>query len=125
MPSPAAATAPAATSASDPGSIYDGMDEDDLRITIFRILANPDSGKRVTQEAVELIENGTAEEMRAWLETGYRLAQAEDDSVAIFTMLADPDISDAMRQAIFTVLNDGTPEALRHFLEVGQYEVNG
>jgi hypothetical protein len=124
-PSAAASSVPVAAAASDPGSVYDGMDEDDLRIAILRILGNPASGKRVTREADELLDNGTAEEMRAWLETGYRLAQAEDDRVAVFTMLADPGISDAMRQAIYAVLDDGTPEALRQFIEVGQYEVDG
>jgi hypothetical protein len=62
--------------------------------------------------------------MRAWLESGYRLAQAEDDRVAIARILADPDSSDALRAAAGAALDDNTPEALRHFLEVGQYEVD-
>lgn len=63
------------------------------------------------------------EETRAWLETGYPLAQAEDDRIAITRLLAAPDISDALRAAAGTALDDNTPEALRHFLEVGRYEV--
>jgi hypothetical protein len=115
----------AAVTASQAGSPYDDMDVDDLRIAILRILADPDSGKRVTQEGNALLESGTAEEMRAWLESGYRLAQAEDDRVAIFKILADPSTSDAVRAAASAALDDNTPEALRYFLEVGQYEVNG
>ncbi|MFC9288682.1 ALF repeat-containing protein [Streptomyces sp. NPDC057052] len=74
-------------------------------------------------EANALLDSGTVEEMRAWLETGYPLAQAEDDRIAIARLLADPDISDALRAAAGTALDDNTPEALRHFLEVGRYEV--
>jgi hypothetical protein len=120
-----ATTSSGAVSASQTGSPYDDMDVDDLRIAILRILADPDSGRRVTQEGNELLESGTAEEMRAWLESGYRLAQAEDDRVAIFRILADPATSDALRAAASAALDDDTPEALRYFLEVGQYEVDG
>jgi hypothetical protein len=128
-PSFAGATQPpaaaAAASETETGSPYDEMDVDDLRVAIARILADPDSGRRVIREANELLDNGTPEEMRAWLETGYRLAQAEDDRVAIARILADPGISDALRAAASAALDDGTPEALRHFLEVGRYEVDG
>ncbi|MFD3376664.1 MULTISPECIES: ALF repeat-containing protein [unclassified Streptomyces] len=117
--------ATAAAAAADTGSPYDEMDADDLRIAILRILADPDSSKRVTREANELLDDGTVEEMRAWLETGYRLAQAEDDRVAIARILADPNISEALRAAANAALDDNTPEARRYFLEVGQYEVDG
>ncbi|MGC4929547.1 ALF repeat-containing protein, partial [Streptomyces sp. DT117] len=60
---------------------------------------------------------------RAWLETGYRIAQAEDDRVAIARILADPSISPALRAAANAALDDSTPEALRHFLEVGRHQV--
>ncbi|MFF2851927.1 ALF repeat-containing protein [Streptomyces sp. NPDC058001] len=120
----AAAPASTATAASAANSPYDDTDPDDLRIAILRILADPDSGKRVTREANQLLDNGTADEMRAWLETGYRLAQAEDDRVAIARLLADPGISDALRAAANAALDDNRPEALRYFLEVGQYEVD-
>ncbi|OQD51908.1 hypothetical protein BM536_037285, partial [Streptomyces phaeoluteigriseus] len=59
----------------------------------------------------------------AWLETGYRIAQAEDDRVAIARILADPSISPALRGAANAALDDNTPQALRHFLEVGRYQV--
>ncbi|WP_353962262.1 hypothetical protein [Streptomyces sp. NBC_00654] len=61
--------------------------------------------------------------MRAWLETGYRIAQAEDDRVAIARILADPSISPALRAAANAALDDNTPEALRYFLEVGRYQI--
>ncbi|MFD0339324.1 ALF repeat-containing protein, partial [Streptomyces sp. NPDC127117] len=68
--------------------------------------------------------DGTPEDLRYFLETGLRLAQAEDDRVAIFRILADPNISAALRAAAEDAV-DGTPEELRHFLEVGQYEADG
>ncbi|MEU3255709.1 ALF repeat-containing protein [Streptomyces sp. NPDC006997] len=118
-----AASPVSAVSAATASSPYDEMSADDLRVEISRILADPDSGKRVIREANALLDSGTVQEMRAWLETGYRLAQAEDDRVAIFRLLADPTISDAVRAAASAALDDNSPEALRHFLEVGQYEV--
>ncbi|MFH9571087.1 hypothetical protein ACH4MG_11135 [Streptomyces sp. NPDC017454] len=116
-------TPPSVAAAVDTGSPYDEMDADDLRVAIARTLADPASGRRVIREANELLDGATVEEMRAWLETGHRLAQAEDDRVAITRILADPDSSDALRAAAGAALDDNTPEGLRHFLEVGQYEV--
>jgi hypothetical protein len=107
----------------DPGTPVDEMSDEELRIAILRILADPDSGKGVKREATEALETGTPEAARAFLETGYRLARAEDDRVAVALMLADPDISDALRAAAEEVI-DGTPEELRYLLEVGQYEVD-
>ncbi|MFI9030013.1 ALF repeat-containing protein [Streptomyces sp. NPDC053560] len=100
--------------------------EDD-RVAIARILhaATQNKDKRVIQEANKLLDNDSPEEMRTWLETGYRLAQAEDDAVYIVRMLADPNISDALRAAVNAALDDGSPETLRYFREVGQYEVDG
>ncbi|MFJ1900098.1 ALF repeat-containing protein, partial [Streptomyces sp. NPDC088115] len=97
--------------------------EDD-RVAIVRLLADPDSGKRVIREVNELLNSDpTPEQLRAWLETGYRLAQAEDDRVAVARILADPDSSSALRAAAEAVI-DGTPEELRYFLKYGQYEVD-
>ncbi|WP_228044360.1 ALF repeat-containing protein [Streptomyces ferrugineus] len=100
--------------------------EDD-RVATFRILhiGQENDYKAVVREATKALEVGTPEALRAFRETGYRLAQAEDDRVATFRILADPDISDALRAAAEAALEDGTPEALRHFIEVGQYEVDG
>ncbi|MFD7922088.1 hypothetical protein ACFV3R_23020, partial [Streptomyces sp. NPDC059740] len=73
----------------------------------------------------EALDANSPEAARAFRETGYRLAQAEDDAVYISTMLADPDISDALRAAAGAALDDGSPEALRYFRVTGQYEVEG
>ncbi|MDG9704834.1 ALF repeat-containing protein [Streptomyces sp. DH37] len=119
-PSFAGATQPpAAAAVSETGSPYDEMDVDDLRVAIARTLADPDSGKRVTREANELLDNGTPEEMRAWLETGYRLAQAEDDRVAIARTLADPDSGKRVTREANELLDNGTPEEMRAWLETG------
>lgn len=98
--------------------------EDD-RVAIARILAtaDPKSDKAVIREANEALDANTPEALRAFLETGYRLARAEDDRVRVARILADPTISDALRAAAEDAI-DGTPEELRYFLEVGQYEVS-
>ncbi|MEV7233130.1 ALF repeat-containing protein [Streptomyces sp. NPDC051020] len=99
--------------------------EDD-RVAVFRTLylANKNGDKAVIREANKALDDGSPEALRAFLETGYRLAQAEDDRVAIARILADPTISDALRAAAEEAI-DGTPEELRYFLEVGQYKVGG
>ncbi|MEU5274798.1 hypothetical protein AB0G87_00100 [Streptomyces asoensis] len=114
---PTAVPVPAVSSSADEPEA-----EDDLRVAIVRILADPDSGRRVTREANALLDANDPETMRVWLETGYRLAQAEDDRVAIARILADSSISPALRAAANAALDDNTPEALRHFLEVGRYQ---
>jgi hypothetical protein len=122
-PSFAATAAPTAVTVPAASSSADDPDADDLKVAIARILADPDSGRRVTREANALLDANDPEAMRAWLETGYRLAQAEDDRVAIARILADPSISPALRAAANAALDDNTPEALRHFLEVGRHQV--
>ncbi|KMS66179.1 hypothetical protein ACM01_46275 [Streptomyces viridochromogenes] len=99
--------------------------EDD-RVAIARILASadPKTDKAVIREANEALDANTPAVLRAFLETGYRLARAEDDRVRVARILADPTISDALRAAAEDAI-DGTPEELRYFIEVGQYEVDG
>ncbi|MFF8173998.1 ALF repeat-containing protein [Streptomyces chartreusis] len=96
--------------------------EDD-RVAIARILgtADPKTDKAVIREANKALDTNTPQALRAFLETGYRLARAEDDRVRVARILADPTISDALRAAAEDAI-DGTPEELRYFLEVGQYE---
>ncbi|MEU0672791.1 hypothetical protein ABZ330_07840 [Streptomyces sp. NPDC006172] len=169
-PKPAAA----ATAAAATDTPVDEMSEDDLRIAVLRILADKKSGKAVVREANKaldartadalrsflktgyrlaqaeddtvtlfsklvvatknddqrvikeinkLLEDRNPEDMRAWLDTGYRLAQAEDDTVYIFRLLANPNSSKALRAAAEAALSNGSPEALRYFREVGQYKV--
>ncbi|MFC8257760.1 ALF repeat-containing protein [Streptomyces sp. NPDC057291] len=93
------------------------MSEEDLRVAILRILADEDSDTRVIREATDAL-NGTVEDMRYFLESGYRLAQAEDDRVVIFRILADEHISSTLRAAAEDAV-DGTPEKMRYFLEHG------
>ncbi|MFD6323824.1 ALF repeat-containing protein [Streptomyces sp. NPDC058442] len=109
----------AVATASDTGSPYDEMDIHDLRIAILRILADPDSGKRVTREANQLLDRGTAAEMRAWLETGYPLAQFEDDRVAIVRLLAHPDSGKRVIREVNELLDHGTAAEIRAWLETG------
>ncbi|MFD5129293.1 ALF repeat-containing protein [Streptomyces olindensis] len=99
--------------------------EDD-RVAVARILASadPKTDRAVIREANEALDANTPEALRAFLETGYRLAVAEDDRVRVARILADPTISDALRAAAEDAI-DGTPEELRYFIEVGQYEVDG
>lgn len=114
----AASVAPAVAAATA-GSPYDEMDVDDLRVAISRILADPDSGRRVTREANALLDSGTVEEMRAWLETGYHLAQAEDDRVALSRILADPDSGRRVIAEVNQLLDNDNPQQTRAWLETG------
>ncbi|GGW35455.1 ALF repeat-containing protein [Streptomyces caelestis] len=121
-PAVAAGTAPAtpavtATAVTD-GTPVDEMSEDDLRIAILRVIADEDSGRGVVREANEALD-GTVEDMRAFLKTGYRLAQAEDDRVAIARVLSDPDSGRGVKREAAKALDVNTPEALRAFLETG------
>lgn len=124
-----AGTSPTSVAATaDTGAVttpVDQMSDDDVRVAVFRILgtAQQRGDKAVVREATKALDDGSPEALRAFLETGYRLAQAEDDRVAIARILADPTISDALRAAAGRALDDGSPEALRYFLEHGRYEV--
>ncbi|WP_405071375.1 ALF repeat-containing protein [Kribbella sp. NBC_01510] len=151
----------------------DEMSDDDVRITILRIIGDPSTGYEVEAAAQEAL-NGTVEDqrnflttdrwparaeddrfavlrtlyfanvyndrgvstavqqalndgtptvLRAFLETGCRIAQFEDDRFAILRMLADPTTTAAVRAAAQQALHEGTPEAARYFLEHGQFEV--
>ena len=107
------------------GTPVGGTSEEDDRVAVFRILhlAQQNGDRAVIREANEALDDGSPEALRAFLETGYRLAQAEDDRVAVARILADPTISAALRAAAEEVI-DGTPEELRYFLEVGRYQVD-
>ncbi|MCX4547340.1 hypothetical protein [Streptomyces sp. NBC_01500] len=106
---------------------YQKAQFEDDQVAIARILngATENGDKAVIKGCNEALDAGTPEAARAFRETGYRLAQAEDDAVYIVHMLTDPNISDALRAAVNKVLDDGSPEALRYFRLTGQYEVNG
>lgn len=119
---PASSTPPAATARTvldGPTTPVGEMSDDDLRAAILRILADEDSGTRVVREANEALDNGTTEAMRQWLETGYPLAQAEDDHVALFRILADPDSGKRVTEEVNALLDGGTPQDIRQWLETG------
>jgi len=113
------ATAPTAAS----GTPVDEMSDDDVKVAIFRILdgAQKNNDRRVIQEATAALNDGSPEVLRAFLETGYRLAQAEDDSVAIFRILGTAQKNNDRRviQEATAALDDGSPEVLRAFRETG------
>ena len=114
----AAPSSVAVTVADDPGTPVDEMSEEELRFAIARILADPDSGRGVEREANEALD-GTVEDMREFLKTGYRLAQFEDDKVALFTILGKPYAGKRVKQEIYALLDAPTPEKLRTWLETG------
>ncbi|MFB9351988.1 ALF repeat-containing protein [Streptomyces heliomycini] len=122
-PAPVAATA--AAGADDPGTPVDEMSEHELRAAILTLLGKPYAGKRVTRDANAALD-GTLEDMRTFLKTGYRLAQYEDDKVALFTILGKPYAGKRVKQEIYALLDAPTPEKLRTWLETGyrlaQYE---
>ncbi|MFJ5643699.1 hypothetical protein [Streptomyces sp. NPDC093223] len=100
------------------------VEDDSVAVAHILFVATQNGDKRVISEADSALDAGTAEALSSFRWTGYRLAQAEDDSVYIVRMLTNPHISDAMYDAIQAVLDDGSPEALRHFRTVGQYEID-
>ncbi|WP_199863790.1 ALF repeat-containing protein, partial [Streptomyces sp. Root264] len=83
----AATTATATTAAAATDTPVDDMSLDDLRVAVARILGDKASGKAVVREANKALDAGTADALRAFLKTGFRLAQAEDDRVAVFRIL--------------------------------------
>ncbi|MEU8772028.1 ALF repeat-containing protein [Streptomyces griseus] len=115
-PSFAVAAAPAAVTVQVPS---DEPAVDEMRVAIARILADPDSGRRVIREANALLDGNDPVAMRAWLETGYRLAQAEDDRIAITRILADPDSGRRVVAEINALLDGNDPVAMRAWLETG------
>ncbi|MGW2849828.1 ALF repeat-containing protein [Streptomyces sp. NPDC001274] len=114
--------APAATStiAATSDKPVDEMSEDELRAAIAAILVDEKSGKGVVREANEAL-NGTVDDMRAFLKTGYRLAQAEDDRVAILTILngAQKNGDKRVISEINGLLDRDSPEEMRAWLETG------
>ncbi|MEU2327334.1 ALF repeat-containing protein [Streptomyces althioticus] len=96
--------------------------EDDL-VRLFRMLgpARQNGDKRVTQEITELLDRNDPAEIREWLETGYPLAQAEDDLVRLFRMLgpARQNGDKRVTQEITELLDRNDPAEIREWLETG------
>ncbi|MFJ8182475.1 ALF repeat-containing protein [Streptomyces sp. NPDC096105] len=117
---PATAPATATTVTVSSETPVDEMSEDELRAAINAILADEDSGRSVTEAATRALD-GTADDMRAFLKTGYRLAQAEDDRVAIARILftAQKNGDKRVIAEINGLLDRNVPEELREWLETG------
>ncbi|MFE3069958.1 hypothetical protein, partial [Streptomyces sp. NPDC059247] len=116
-----ASTAPVATiTATAPGTPVDEMSESELRAAITAVLADPNSGRGVVREATKAL-NGTADDMRAFLKTGYRLAQTEDDRVAIFRILGTATQNNDKRviKEANQILDNNSPEEMRTWLKTG------
>ncbi|MGW1406947.1 ALF repeat-containing protein, partial [Streptomyces sp. NPDC002403] len=79
----------------------------------------PASGKRVIKEVNQLLDSGTAQEIRQWLETGYPLAQAEDDRVALARILGNPASGKRVIKEVNQLLDSGTAQEIRQWLETG------
>ncbi|MFJ6120060.1 hypothetical protein ACIQIC_26315, partial [Streptomyces sp. NPDC092129] len=77
-----ASPAPTTTVAVTSDTPVDEMSEAELRAAIADIVADEDNGEAVVREADKAL-NGTVDDMRTFLKTGYRLARAEDDRVAV------------------------------------------
>ncbi|MER7000614.1 ALF repeat-containing protein [Streptomyces sp. NPDC000410] len=97
--------------------------EADNHAAVFCILgiAKSNGDRAVVEAANKALQAGTADAVRAFLETGYRLAQLDDDRFAIFCLLGDPTTSTELREAANRALSDGTPEALRSFREQANF----
>ncbi|MFI7387180.1 ALF repeat-containing protein [Streptomyces sp. NPDC049813] len=100
-------------------------DDEGVAVARALYLAQLGQDRRVIKETNQLLDNNSPAEIHAWLESGYRLAQAEDDRVAVVRMLTAPDLSAPLRAAINAVLDDGSAEAVRYFREVGRYKITG
>ena len=114
----AAATSVSVQSATDDPP-YDQMDEVELQIAIAQKISLPYAGRRVKQEGSDLLDSGTVEEMRAWLATGYRIAQGEDDNVAVARTLSLPYAGKRVKQEAGALLDGSTPEERRAWSATG------
>ncbi|MFE6623657.1 hypothetical protein [Streptomyces sp. NPDC057740] len=114
------ATTVATASSDTAGSGVDDMSDDDVRVAIARIIADPATGKAVYAAAQAALD-GTIEDQRYFLETGRWIAQAEDDSVAVarILFLATQNGDKAVIREANKALDANTPQALRAFLETG------
>ncbi|MEU9115288.1 ALF repeat-containing protein [Streptomyces sp. NPDC048483] len=119
----ASGTPSAATSAPDkasdvkPNESADAASAEEDRIAILRILADENIGKGLRTAAQKAL-NGTAQDMRHFLETGQYKARDEDNRFAILKILAQKDTGRGVREAAEKAMN-GTPEDRVRFLKSG------
>ncbi|MEE1824682.1 ALF repeat-containing protein, partial [Streptomyces sp. BE20] len=88
------------------------------RAEVRRILADKDAGISVHEAAAKVVD-GTAAELRQFLEVGLPNARAVDDRVKAFQVLAVG--GRAVKAAAEAALRTGSPEAVRKFLAEGQH----
>ncbi|MEU9757815.1 ALF repeat-containing protein [Streptomyces althioticus] len=117
---PSSAPATATTVAVSSETPVDEMTEDELRAAITAILEAEATGRGVTEAATRAL-NGTVDDMRTFLTTGYPLAQAEDDLVRLFRMLgpARQNGDKRVTQEITELLDRNDPAEIREWLETG------
>lgn len=124
-PSLAAAAAATPTACQPPTDTFvvttpvDEMSDDDVRITILRIIADPSTGRGVKAAAQEALE-GTIEDQRHFLTTDRWSAQEDDDAVATARTLflaQQYHYRAVIREADEAL--DGSPVDWRAFLQTG------
>ncbi|MFI8204408.1 ALF repeat-containing protein [Streptomyces sp. NPDC085937] len=117
-PSVAPATVTSATVSSE--TPVDVMTEDELRAAITAILEAETTGRAVTEAATQAL-NGTVDDMRTFLKTGHRFAQAHGDRFALLVILGRARENGDRRviQEINDLLDRDIPEEYREWLETG------
>ncbi|MQS39686.1 ALF repeat-containing protein [Streptomyces katsurahamanus] len=109
---------PSGVSAPDTAPDTASSAEED-RVEILRILADSDTGRGV-REAAQKALDGTAEDMRHFLEVGQHKARYTDDRVLTTQILSAG--GPGVKEAALEALKKETPEAVREFIEVGQHK---
>ncbi len=117
---PSAAPAPATTATVSSETPMDEMTEDELRAAITAILETEAGGRSVTEAATQAL-NGTIDDMRTFLKTGYQLAQADDDRFTLFVILGEAQQNGDKRviKEVNALLDRDVPEETRAWLETG------
>ncbi|KAA6221244.1 hypothetical protein CP973_03970 [Streptomyces albofaciens JCM 4342] len=124
-PAVAAEAPPAAKSAPDQGSEakpdeaakQQARSELEDRIKVSQIASDKNSGRGVRREAEKAL-NGTAEDVRRFLETGLYRARDEDNRVAVIRTLSGKHVGRNVREAVDKAM-DGTPQDRVYYLETG------
>ncbi|MCQ4044081.1 ALF repeat-containing protein [Streptantibioticus rubrisoli] len=111
------ATGAPQTAADTPTGPTSSPEED--RVAILKVLADPYSGQYL-REAAQHALDGTAADMRHFLETTQYIARYNDDRIRTAQIISVGGL--AVRKAGDLALISDDPEKIRYFLEVGQYE---
>ncbi|MFH8748864.1 ALF repeat-containing protein [Streptomyces rimosus] len=87
------------------------------RIKVSQIAADKNSGRQVRREANKALD-GTAEDVRRFLETGLYKARDTDNRVAVIRTLSGKYVGRNVREAVDKAM-DGTPQDRVYYLEEG------